>query len=490
MDTRSVIRSRRQSARLNNQSRDNKSAKPSKTDTRVSNTRATTKTSHMPMTSTAPTTKRVDVADTSTKASYTGILQPSSAAKGSTEKGERVTMSPEFPNLRLFNKTQAGHNNTRKGTPLAEVLENIGAGGQGGRVGARQTPDSSRSTITSTEKSRAVRASSQSDTLRRSAILASSTPAPEDLATPATSANSKTMQPSAKKKRDTAVLAFLKDDTGAGAEASTPVATDPPRRLPHRVVVVDSSSSSLTDIDELSSHDELSLADDSDEVELAEKTSPIPELVADIGRIIENSSAIVLRASSEASAFVGAFTSATALDGTRGANNSTEAVKEADVDPSIVQTTINNSATFGFTPNATSQSGGGSTAPGNTNSRFQVASSEALTASHHQRDSADSPRGIKRRAEEMSDVEQVHVRKQQLEATDHLSTVVQGTVNLIESASSRDCYDDVDVEMFNMDGNIWLDGVTGEPARATGLLEEVSGSKLDTFLTSTSRLRD
>ncbi|ROV96558.1 hypothetical protein VMCG_07816 [Cytospora schulzeri] len=493
MDTRSVIRSRRQSARLHKQSRDDKTAKQSLPSRRVSDTAVSRPRSvtpkpaqSQPTTSKAPTIKLAQSTTEPAQAS-----EATFTANSSVKEGKRVANSPIFPNLPATKDTRPDANNkdlspvtvlSRK--PKAAATDDDGTEGRGRICGkwiktaqgamrlVQDTPqDVSRGAMGRLEATPVDEASYIPANRRRSARLAGSTPEVEDIKLPATIADSQATQPSTTEREAVAPTTPLKQGPTADSQ-------HPPRRVSSGT----SSDSSLTDFEELPPHNSLSLADkQAAEVNLAEKTSPIPELVADIARIIETSSPIAARAShsdksniatsTEQLAAETTVTTAPAPESSSIANSLTEAVDNANHNSSFPQPIVADPFPLEFNSEGTSSGQEIPSAFGKVVSLSAAAIPDTFTAIQ---DQTHGSRGVKRHAEEMSHDEQNPTQQQSLTASNRPLKFVTPTKrpNLIDSAASRDCYDIEDDELGGPDVGLWLDGENGGAGRVSGLQDE------------------
>ncbi|KUI60943.1 MYND-type zinc finger protein MUB1 [Cytospora mali] len=347
MDTRSVIRSRRQSTRLKSQPRDDKAEKQSMPNRRVLHTRVSTIKSAIPK-STTFSAKTIKKSQPTTKTPPTMTPKPIDTAK-SSKNGKCVANTPVFPNL-LSTK------NTRLDT--------------------------------------------------------------KDMESPVTGNYVKTEHTLATKK----TISTTKESLIGGStdKPILPVTTEP-QDFPHRVLPLYSLNSSLTDLDELPPYGRLSVTDNpADEDDIAEKTSPIPELMAEIARIIETSSPIAAQVPTD---------------------QNSSFMQQRNTDPLLP--TLTSGDAF--------HSGG------------------VFRTSQHQR---DGPRAIKRGAEELSPDEQTPALHQLSTSSRHFSVLdFPSTVNLIEAAASRDCYEIEDDD--ELDNSLWMDGQTGEAGRSSRNQEDL-----------------
>lgn len=500
MDTRAVIRSRRQSARLRKQPRDDKAAKQSMpnrrvSDTKVSRTKSVTPkhATPEPTTSKAATIKR---ARSTAEAAPNGALEPTIKVNSSVKKGERVANSPMFPSLPPTKAKSLDVDNIHQESdialsrkPSAEATDQSSTKSRGGRFGARwikteqgamrlvyDTPhDISRGAKSHAEKTLNGEASSLPDNLRRSVRLAGNTPRFEDMKTPVNNDDPKNTQHFTPENEDVAPLTPLKG--GPAVEFQ-----DPPRRVLSGV----SLDPSLTDLGELPPRNNLPFAvGPYEEVDFVEKTSPIPELVTDTARIIETSSPTAARAypSNTSSIAISTIlstvdtiaTTVLAPESAHATHSSTEtidgAVDEADHNSSLAQPPIVDPMLLDSTSGETPLGKDIPTVFERIASLSPAATPDNFTAIRGQR---DGPRGIKRPAEAIIDEEQDPMPHQNLATSDRpfLVRTPTRTGNLIESASSRDYYSVEDDELGSPGAGLWLGGETGEAARASGIQEE------------------
>ncbi|KUI66905.1 MYND-type zinc finger protein MUB1 [Cytospora mali] len=477
MDTRSVIRSRRKSARLKSQPHDDKAEKQSMPKRRVSNTRlSTTKSATPKPTKSSATTIKQSKHTTETPPTMTS---KSIGTAKSSKNGECVINTPIFPNL-------SSTKNTRLDTRNMQTRVDHGGARQTKSVqGMLQPIDDTPPYNLSDDRGLSVDgAASLPESRRRSARLARSMPGVADMESPVTDVHVKTEHTLATMK----TIATTKESLNEGStdKSISPVTTQPQDR-PQRVLPLYSSNSSLTDLVELPPYERLSVADNpADEDDFVEKTSPIPELMADIARIIETSSPVAARVSTNDSQYTTnttpliqdsavrpSVTSPLALAGACSARNPTEADNEAEQDFSLVQQSITDPLLPTFAANETYNGGGVSRTCGHTEPRSCAVTPDTYTESQYQ---IGSPRGIKRGAEELNPDEQTLARHQLATPSRPLSVPdFPSTVNLIEAAASRDCYEIEDDD--ELDNSLWMDGQTGYGGRPSRSQEDLDSDE-------------
>lgn len=507
MDTRAVIRSRRHSARLQKQLRDGNSVNQSMpnrlaSDKKVSRTRsaapkpATTEpTTSKPATSKSATTKKVRFM---TEAAPNRAPQPTVTADSALKKGECVADLPYVPNFSLAKATHFNADNMHQAPdmalsrkPSAEATGDIESEGQGGHTRAIKTAQSamrlvdetpqdvSRGAKNQAEETANRESSSLPEKLRRSARLAGSTPEFEDTKMPVNDTEPKTTQPFTTERNDVASLTSSKG--GPAIESNDPLGRDSSEN---------SSDSSFMDLEDLPPHNNRSFADGSyEEAYFAENTSPIPELVADIARIVETSSPTAARVSSnntpniatstEASAVNKRATTARALafESARVTSSINESVEKV-IDGAVDEIEYNSSKQLKVADPMLLNSNSGETHPGGETFRIfdnmaslpPAATPSTLTEIQDQR---VGPRGIKRPVEEISHEEQDPMPHQTLATSDRPFGTPTRTGNSIESAISRGWHDVADGELGSPGVGLCLDGETVSAGRASESHEQL-----------------
>lgn len=511
MDTRAVIRSRRHSARLHKQLRDGNSVNQSMpnrraSDKKVSRTRsaglkpATNEpTTSKPATSKAATTKKVRF---TTEAAPNRAPEPTVTADSAMKKGKCLANLPVLSNPSLAKVTHLNADNMQQDSdmtlsrkPSVEATGDIEAEGQGGRTRARwiktaqgvmrlvneTAQDVSRGANNQAEETANREYSSLPEKLRRSARLAGSTPEFEDTKMPVSDTDSKARQPFTTERNDVAPLTSSMG--GPAVESDDTLGRDSSGN---------SSDSSFTDLKGLPPHNNWSFADGPyEEVDFAEKTSPIPELVADIARIIETSSPTAARVftnntpniatSTEASAAnkTAATARALALESARVTSSANESVEKV-IDGAVAEFEYNSSKQLEVADPMLLDSTSGETHPGgdtptifdNMASNSPAATPSILTEIQDQR---VRPRGIKRPAGEISHEEQDPMLHQTLATSDRPSPVGTPTKtgNSIESAISQGWHDVADGELSSPGVGLCLDRETVSAGRASESQEQV-----------------
>lgn len=494
MDTRSVIRSRRHSARLHQQLHDDKAVKQSVPNRRVSDTgvsstrkKATTSKSAIPK---AVTKKG---AHSAADPAPERASEPSNTIDTLTKDVIHVADSPVIPIMasskiaRYIAKTHEAQFGT------AETSEDLDTETRGSPVRARwvktvegavrlvdDSPHNSLPGVTvQLEETPNGEPSSVSNNRRRSARLAGSTLGAEGMTMPVTNVR---QQPSESATTEKKAVPPIDKKKGL----------DPQRDL-RRVSLSDSSDSSdsgLTDPDELPPYNNLSFAyNPTEEADFVEKTSPIPELVADIARIIETSSPITSRALDTNSRHTS--NTATAIDSLAGETAPTtttavapksagvsdipnEASTEDNYTLSSIQSATANQSPLGFASGENTDDMVVAQTLENNAALAHVMASDTVAEDNRE---VDNLRGLKRSAEEMSPDAQTPVRNSQHVGSSSRPfsfTTPTRTTNLIESARSRDNYDMEDSELGSPAAGLWLDGDSSAaaPGRASEVQEE------------------
>ncbi|ROV90391.1 hypothetical protein VPNG_10031 [Cytospora leucostoma] len=438
-----------------------------------------------PKSSKAATTNRTHSTDSSTEVSPAGGIKTRGTAKCLTESSDGGVTSPMFPTLPSAKATPILPSEmeqravTALQEPLAEVSRDVGIDGRLGRVTGRvrrrwiksadptvrlvvdTTPNDLNSMGSSSQETHPGDSSLLPGSRRRSARLASSTAGLEDTRMSFYKANNEATRSSATQSK--AAMETMDNGLFVTAESKT---------TPQKTYSAMPSDSSLTDIDELPHNYNMAVSTSpASKTDRAELTSPIPELVADIARIIETSSPIAVGASTsnkwyasgsepstEGTAVTTYATSRIALLSAVHANHQTEPMEESDDDLCSTQTmTIDQSLSCSTSAEAFHAENNPQT-PVRIATPSRKAVLDMFAANHPHKDS--NTHDIKRRADEMSRDGHILTKNQQLTTPSRapLDSVFPANDNLIELASSRDCYDNDYDGLDIPDGNTWLDG--------------------------------
>lgn len=453
MDTRSVNRSCRRSARLAHQPTNNKVTEQSTRGGHNSDTELSTSKYCKSDSASAVVSKMKGTQHTgSPKNMSPGTFEPTGTAKSSTNRGERIPHPQIFPHLPSINNPQQQADAALSSESWPEDHDSAEGSGQGGRLGSKwiktdygamrlvddATKRISHGAKSPKDKNHASGVQTIPGSQRGSARLDSTMLGVEGRATAVTDAHHSGVRPSPSGTRGLAAMEHTTESPIAGN--SSPVATE--LRQTSRIgSPAESLDSNLTDINELPLDDSLSFANYlEEEASFAEMTSPIPELLADISRIIEASSPTAPRVSKDSSEPTDGLTASSGSS----AMPTTAAPALASENPRLANRQIEIGDTLGHNPSLL--------------------------------------RGVKHPADKISHEDQAANQNQRLPTSNTLVPVAAfpGPLKATEAATSLDGYQTDNDEHGGTSGGARLGGRTVETELTSGTQDKLEGVSTQT----------